>query len=175
MLCGATCTDVTSDRANCGFCGNVCGDTEACSDATCVPTGAGRLACGSPGSIPASGGSVAVDLTTGSGDGPLSCGTASPGSDRAYMWTPSASGTFTITSMGTTSAGSDYDTVLAVFSSATCDSTSELTCNDDSTGLASSVSLSVTAGTRYYIVVESYVSPTPAGTVTLTVTSTGAP
>ncbi len=134
-------------------------------------TTSSRAACAAPGMVPATGGSVTVTLSTGSADGALGCGTATPGLDRAYTWTPSRTGTATLTAGGTDATGADFDTVLAVFSSASCDPLTELACDDDSgAGLGSLLSLAVTAGTRYYIVVESYTDPTPAGSVTLTVT-----
>lgn len=35
VLCGGACLDIRADEANCGACGNVCGDGQACVDGTC--------------------------------------------------------------------------------------------------------------------------------------------
>jgi hypothetical protein len=46
-LCGNTCVDVSSDRANCGACGSACGAGEVCVDGACgVGCPASQVLCG---------------------------------------------------------------------------------------------------------------------------------
>jgi hypothetical protein len=45
--CASGCADLTTDSANCGACGHLCGDTEVCNERECAGTcGGGRIACG---------------------------------------------------------------------------------------------------------------------------------
>jgi hypothetical protein len=96
--------------------------------------------------------------------------------DTVYAWTPNVSGTATISTCGATTR---FDTVLSL-RRGSCDSGQELACNDDTEGCAvnngeenaprngSRVTLPVTAGETYYIVVDGYDGR--FGTFTLTVT-----
>src|SRR5579863_4127831 len=47
VMCGATCTDVTSDPNNCGKCGNVCAAADTCVNgactSSCTPQGCGPM------------------------------------------------------------------------------------------------------------------------------------
>jgi len=80
-----------------------------------------------------------------------------PGATVWYSWTPTTSGTVLIDTLG-----SDFDTVLAVYSGPAANPTfgglGELACNNDGAGAAgpSRLPLSVTAGNTYYIQVEGY-------------------
>jgi len=69
--------------------------------------------------------------------------------DHSYYWTAPYSGTFTFTTQG-----SSYDTMLNIYNASTG---GVLGCNDDSAGtLQSSLSLSLSGGTRVRIVVDGY-------------------
>jgi hypothetical protein len=101
-----------------------------------------------------------------------------------FTWTPALSGTATIQSCG---AGTAFDTVVYV-RSGTC-AGGELACNDDTTGCGtgdgcssaghhgSTVTLSVTAGQPYVIVVDGYTGSCggSAGPFALTVIPPGPP
>src|SRR5262252_7222932 len=45
-VCGASCTDVRTDPANCGSCGNRCGATQTCRNGGCGCSAPGQTACG---------------------------------------------------------------------------------------------------------------------------------
>lgn len=78
--------------------------------------------------------------------------------------TAARSGTATFETSGSN------DTVMAVYSSSTC--TTSLDCDDDGAGVGTNslISLSVTAGTTYYIVIAPYAGTTISGSSTLMVT-----
>jgi hypothetical protein len=84
----------------------------------------------------------------------------------AFSVTPARSGVASLATSGS------IDTVMAVFSFPFCDSIfSALACDDDGgTALNARLSLSVTAGTTYYVVIAPSGTTTPSGTSTLTVT-----
>ncbi len=85
-------------------------------------------------------------LATSTGDPPPSC-PDSPGNGVWYQYTPSTNGLIVVDT-----AGSDFDTVLAVYTGS-CGSLVEVGCNDDANGLVSTSLLTnvVAAGTTYYI------------------------
>ena len=93
---------------------------------------------------------------------PRPCG--SIGATAWYKWTPSTSGTATITT-----SGSGYDTVLAVYTGSSVGALTNVACNDDisSTDLDSRVSFSATAGVTYRIQAGGYNGAT--GTLNLRV------
>ena len=80
-----------------------------------------------------------------------------PGATVWYSWTPATSGTVFIDTIG-----SDFDTVLAVYSGPATNPTFgglvELACTDNVAGVAgpSGLPLAVTAGNTYYIQVDGY-------------------
>lgn len=77
-------------------------------------------------------------------------------SAKWYTWTPDTSGTRSLSTFG-----SDYDTLLAVFSGA-CGALVEEACSEDdpdAPDYQSRVSLSVVADTTYYILITSYDDP----------------
>jgi hypothetical protein len=165
--CGGTCVSTSTDRAHCGGCFNACATGATCTSGTCVttPPPAGDT-CATATTLTSSltftfSGAVA-DHT------PYSCGNSAARPDRAFVWTAPRSGTATFAAGG---ASTEIDTTIAVFSSSSCTSSFELGCDDDGgTGLHSLLSLSVTAGLRYWIVVSPYNSPAPTGTIRVTVT-----
>ena len=86
------------------------------------------------------------------------------GNDLVFGWSPAVSGTYTITT-----AGSSFDTLLEIFSG--CSGATSLACNDDittTTNLDSVVTVNLVAGTTYRIWVDGYATAT--GTVVLTAT-----
>lgn len=150
------CDSYESSNNNChGDCG--CQDTYAYGPSSCAtppcPAGtlSGNTATGGPG-----GGPMLNDYNI------TSCGYVGPGAPdyivQFYAYT-TASYTFTL-------SGSSFDTVLAVLSS--CGGP-ELICNDDSNGtLQSTVTITLTAGTYYWIVVDGYNGQSGAFTLTMT-------
>lgn len=52
--------------------------------------------------------------------------------------------------------GSDFDTLLAVYTGSTLEGLVVQAANDDTTGTTSSVDVNVTAGTTYRVAVDSY-------------------
>ena len=82
-----------------------------------------------------------------------------------YNFTPVSSGVYSANTFG-----SNFDTLLAVYTGSSVDMLSEVASNDDAnTGVASSVTFNVVAGTTYYIAIDGYNDGTgPAeGTFTL--------
>jgi len=177
--CAPSCTPSCSGRT-CGSdgCGGSCGTCSSgytCSTSgSCVPDTpppGGGESCSSPTSISASGGTRSFTFTGRVADHtPFSCGSTTGNPDVVFSWTPFTSGTASIRAAGPTTS---TDTVLAVFSSSLCSSSYEVGCNDDdgSGGYSSLVTLSVTAGTNYYIAVAPYGTSRPTETITVTVTA----
>jgi Fibronectin type III domain/WD40-like Beta Propeller Repeat/PASTA domain len=86
-----------------------------------------------------------------------------------YRWTAPASGSVSIDT-----AGSDFDTLLGVYSGSTVDDLSEVAANDDAAAdLGSEVDFEVDGGTTYWIRVDGYDGA--AGTVDLHLTATTPP
>lgn len=90
----------------------------------------------------------------------LSCQFGSPTSPQGYRtaWyvlTPGSTSVVTITTEGT-----DYDTVLGVFTG-TCEALEEISCSDDINGFQSRLSFLAIRGRTYYIVVADYKPGTP--------------
>jgi CSLREA domain-containing protein len=77
----------------------------------------------------------------------------SPNHTVWYRWQPPSSGTTTITT-----AGSEFDTILAVYTGGTVGSLARITFNDDaqSNTLTSSVTFSAAASTTYFIAVDGW-------------------
>lgn len=75
-----------------------------------------------------------------------SCRPSSNAPDRVHRWTAPAAGTYTISTLG-----SIFDTVLYVYRDG-----DEIACNDDASGLTSSVLVSVSAGEELMIFVDGY-------------------
>ncbi|MGH9873304.1 MAG: NF038122 family metalloprotease [Pyrinomonadaceae bacterium] len=87
---------------------------------------------------------------------PSDSSSGSPGQTVWYQWQAPSS-----VSLNTniTTAGSDFDTILAVYTGASLGSLTRITFNDDATPgsvLTSSVTFSATAGTTYQIVVDGW-------------------
>jgi hypothetical protein len=112
------------------------------------------------------GDSIATGSNTGEpNDYEGSCGFGG-GADLAFLWEAPDSGCYNFNTMG-----SSYDTVLLLLDAdgAGCGTSSELACNDDGGGgLTSMIEYTVTAGTRYVVVVDGF-SDTSVGTYTLSI------
>jgi len=81
--------------------------------------------------------------------------TVAPGDPPTSCFGPTATVWYTLTAEEATrvqvdTVGSDYDTTLAVFTG-TPNQLTEVTCNDDASGLQSVVRFDATAGTQYFI------------------------
>ena len=125
------------------------------------PDGAPRpSACNQPLIVPPDGGTVA-GTTSGVSTLAGSCGRSASSPEAVALWTPSRSGTATLSTCGAATA---YDTVLYV-RRAGCTTGPELACNDDTSGCAtaepsahhgSRVTVDVVAGETYAVVVDGY-------------------
>ncbi len=144
--------------------------------ATPTPASTPIPGCAIAGIVPAGGGTV-TGITSGVSLQTGTCGSTGNSPDVVYQWTPRTSGTATIQTCGTTT---HFDTVVYVRGDA-CNGTT-LACNDDTAGCTtgepndhhgSQISLAVTAGRTYLIVVDGYNGA--AGTYALTVTAPGVP
>ncbi|GEM_PF-2201550 len=115
------------------------------------------------GAIPISSGATVTTNTstaTTGGDPSVDCGTLTKG--LWYLFTPPCSGTVTVRT-----CGSDFDTMLAVFTG-TCATLTQIACNEDSCGQQSSLSFFATSGTTYRILAGGYNGA--SGTLRLLVT-----
>ena len=126
--------------------------------ASCVELCGVATRCPIPTVIPAAGGSFPG--TTVGGTNIFTTCFAAGAPERAFQWTPATSGTATIS----TCSGTSIDTTLSI-RQGDCFG-SELTCDDDTCGLRSTITPSVTAGTTYTIIVDGF----SAGAFTLSVT-----
>jgi hypothetical protein len=119
-----------------------CADDTYCIESACVDTDLGSE----------TGTGVATGTTTGTGDDTTpGCG-YSFAEDLRFRWTAPADDVYTFTTLG-----SAFDTVLAV-SSGDCSSTTELDCNDDTSGTTSEVTAALYAGDTVFIDVDGYSS-----------------
>ncbi len=93
----------------------------------------------------------------------LSCGSGTASRGRFYVWTAPRTGDFVFTT-----AGADFDSVLAVLDGEEC-SAPELACGDNlDTDLSSRVALRVTADRRYVLAVSGF-DESAAGYFALTI------
>jgi hypothetical protein len=118
-------------------------------------------ACSNPTPIPPGGGTFS-GTTAGVSNLKGSCGNlTSLSPEKVFSWTPTASGPATIDTCDV--AGTNFNTVLYV-RSGVCHGGSELVCKDDTYvgcdtangGVGSRVTLNVTQGTTYFLVVDGY-------------------
>ena len=139
-LAGEDCVSQGFDMGTLACLGDCSGfDTSGCSIAPCEEEDLGSTV----GPAVGSGNTDAED-----NDLDISCA-AGGGPDRVLRWVAPADGDYVFDTLG-----SDYDTALAVFDS--CDPLSEIDCNDDTIGLLSQVTLSMTAGQEVRIVVDGF-------------------
>ena len=120
------------------------------------------------GTIPAVGGTVTGNNSSASFEAgePLHAGLTRSRSVW-WTWTPTVSGNYTVST-----AGSDFDTVLAVYTGSALASLVSVASNDDESNTirTSLTRISATAGTTYQIAVDSY--GVAAGSIRLTIAAT---
>ena len=126
---------------------------------TITPTPAAS-ACTSP-IVIASEGGVFGGTTTGTSTLTATCASTSPAPETVYQWTPTRSGSALIETCG---AATTFDTVVSVRAQS-CANGQERACNDDTSGCTtgepndhhgSRLTVQVTAGQTYFIVVDGY-------------------
>ena len=115
-----------------------------------------------PPGIAVVGGALASVLAAGLASGCLTAGMGAGGASLWWSWTPPASGAVTIDTQG-----SDFDTLLAVYTERSVDALTVVASNDDATGLQSEVSFMAQQGVVYHIAVDGYGGAT--GSVVLNV------
>ncbi|MEM9380558.1 MAG: hypothetical protein AAGB93_11465 [Planctomycetota bacterium] len=94
-------------------------------------------------------GTFALDNTGATTDGPAACGNL--GRDVWYAWVAPTTDNYQVSTCGLAT----WDTALAIYSGS-CGNLNQITCNDDTCGLRSTVSWSAMAGTTYLIRAGSY-------------------
>lgn len=101
--------------------------------------------------------SLATHYTTANASDPLTCAKQPPDPPRTtwFRFVAPANGTVEITTLG-----SDYDTVLALFTGE-CGALSQVACNDDFDQLTSYIAANVTAGVTYTLVVTPWYTMPP--------------
>ena len=145
----------------------------AISVAVTIPGPGVADSCTSPASIPAAGGVITGTTTGALSTLTSSCGSTGSSPEKVFEWIPTVTGTATIQTCS--ASGTSFDTVLYLRGT-TCQGGTEATCNDDTSGCASSsgashasrITPAVTAGQKYYIVVDGYQGAN--GNFSLTVT-----
>src|SRR6185295_14573625 len=93
-------------------------------------------------------------------DGAANCGVTDDAPDVWYKFTPGCNGAYTFRTCGST-----YDTVLSIHSACPGTAANQIACNDDSCGLQSEFTATLTAGTTYSIRVSGYLGATGAYTL----------
>jgi hypothetical protein len=116
--------------------------------------------CAQPIVLPAGGGDFPGITTGGPSANAGQCATSGNSPESVFSWTPAKSGTAQLSTCGV--SGTSYDTVLYVKNPGCAGL--DIACNDDTVGCAtgsntyhgSQLSLAVTAGQTYMIVVDGY-------------------
>ncbi|MFN0200551.1 MAG: PKD domain-containing protein [Bacteroidia bacterium] len=122
-------------------------------------------ACAGAISVPVSGGSYTFSTQCATQDGPSpTCGTG-VFKEIWYKFTTPSVGTLSLSTCNTAS----FDTRIAIFTG-TCGAFTQVGCNDDGSacGTTSSLQISVTANTTYYIALGGYNNATGTGTLSVT-------
>ncbi|MEO5714178.1 MAG: hypothetical protein ABIT37_11880 [Luteolibacter sp.] len=81
-----------------------------------------------------------------------------PGKSIWYRWTAPASQTYTFNTIG-----SDFDTVLAVYTGSAVGGLTGIASNDDGSGIFSVLSFAATQGTTYSVAIDAYGGNLPSG------------
>lgn len=172
--CTPSCSGVECGDDGCGGSCGTCFSDETCVAGICTPdtVPGGGESCTSATLVSSLGGTYSFSFTGRTANHTLSpsafsCGSTTSQPDVAFRFTPTFSGTAIF------ETGGSIDTVMAVFDWSSCTSSDSVGCDDDgsASGANSYLSLSVTGGVTYYIVIAPYGSSTPTGTSTLTVTA----
>ena len=125
-------------------------------------------------SLPVSQAGVNVGATAESGEPGHGLNQNLASSSVWYGFTPSVTGVLTIDT-----CNSDFDTVLSVYAGAALDDLSKVMAGDDEcetpNTLGSSIEITLTAGTQYWIAVDRYSAASPTGEFTLVITDTTPP
>src|SRR6185369_1651424 len=141
--------------------GNACSTNDVCNGGTCVggPPGPGCTSCDAAATIPAGGGTF-IGTTSGTGTLTGTCSLDGLAPERVYKWTPTTTGQSVLATCGDATT---FDTRLYVMDG-TCGG-AVLGCDDDAPGCAtaqangspgSRITMNVTAGQTYYVVVDGY-------------------
>ncbi|MDH3623526.1 MAG: PQQ-dependent sugar dehydrogenase [Myxococcales bacterium] len=144
---------------------NACTSIDVCAEGVCVggDLAGGCTSCEGLADLPPEGG-VFFGSIAGSSFLTGSCGSTGNTPERVYRWVPEVSGLVTIETCG---PETDYDTALYVRSDS-CETGSEIDCNDDTTGCGvndglsnaarhgSRIQLVAEQGRPYFIVVSGY-------------------
>lgn len=149
-----TCGNMLDDNCN-GMADEGCACTPAVTNERCATATSYTV-----------GATLAGNTTCGINDHTASCGSGAGSPDAAYS--VAIDGTLRAYTFTMTGAAG-FDTVLHVHGGSTCDSTDEISCNDDSSGMTNVSSFVVSAlpqGT-YYLVADGY-STSNRGSFTLT-------
>ena len=164
--CTRDCAGLECGDDGCGGSCGTCLSGETCTTGLCIPsTGGGGESCSTATLVSSSGGSYPFSFSGRTANHtPFGCGSSSARPDVAFRFTPTFSGTAVFATSGS------VDTVMSVFSSSLCSGTA-LRCVDDDLDSNARVSLTVTAGTTYYIVVAPYYDTDSTGSSTLVVTA----
>ncbi|GMU83235.1 MAG: hypothetical protein AMXMBFR47_31060 [Planctomycetota bacterium] len=120
--------------------------------------------------IPVVAGSYSGTTSGATNDGAGTCGASSASPDVWYSYVAPFNGQFQVSTCG----GAGWDTVLGIWTGCP-GSGSEVSCNDDSCGLQSTVNASMVAGVQYLIRVAGYSGASGAFTITITETEGGPP
>ncbi|WP_437486264.1 MXAN_6577-like cysteine-rich protein [Sorangium sp. So ce1014] len=140
--CGGRCVVLASDPAHCGACGAACDAGLVCQAGTCTCVIGEHEDLGS--TVPQVVRGTTLDADTYFG---LAC-VAAGSTEVVYRFTAGEVGTYTFDT-----AGSSYDTAIAVLGFAACD---ELACNDDRGRAEAGASVALDEGEGVLVVVSGY-------------------
>ncbi|XXX77987.1 MXAN_6577-like cysteine-rich protein [Sorangium sp. So ce134] len=140
--CGGRCVDLASNPAHCGACGAACGSGLVCQAGACACIVGEHEDIGSAVPQVVTGTTLGADTYFG-----LAC-VAAGSTEVVYKFTADDAGTYRFDT-----AGSSYDTAIAVLGRAVCD---ELACNDDHGGPEAGASVVLEEGEEILVVVSGY-------------------
>lgn len=161
---GEVCDGANLDGLDCVMFGYAGGGVLTCeADCAAFDTGGcvANLTCSEQDIGGATGAAVAMGTTVGADDDlDPSCG-GTGGPDRVITFTPAMAGVYTFDTVG-----SAFDTKLAMFLE--CNDASEITCNDDTVGTTSEISVDLPAGQVVLLVVDGFNGATGNWTLNIT-------